>query len=220
MSIVSDVLDESRLLLNDIGATRYTNTILLPVFKKAYLELQRRLIRAGVPIAKEISATILVTANSTTIPPGGGAGQMPLDILLPYRMQEATPAADLTGTWIDMQELSWEVDAFKGVTLDVWNWREEEIKLRGASVNRSVRIFYYKSLAAITAVGNTVAIAFSEQYLAATVAAIAAFVIAQNPSRAEALQTSAENDLEELLAYHTKKQQGLRVRRRGFRRPR
>jgi hypothetical protein len=219
MSVVSDVLDESRVLLNDVGATRFTNAILLPIFKKVYLELQRKLIRTNVPLHKEISGTILVTSPATSIPPGGGAGQMPADLLLPIKLEEATVAPDPTGTWVEMTERDWEPDEAKQSTLDLWVWREQEIKLRGATVNRYVRIYYIKSLAAITAVANTVAIDFSEQYLAAATAAVAAFVIGQNPSRAEALQSNAENDLEELMAYHTKQLQGLRVRRRAFRRP-
>lgn len=218
MALVSDVLDEARVLLNDVGTARYTNAILLPIFKRVYKELQRRLIRAGYTTQKEIT-NITVTAGALSIKAGGGAGQLPTNFLMPITLFEAAPPGT-AGTFVPMVERLWEPDEPLADTLDVWAYRMQEIWLRGSTQTRIVKVHYFKNLATITAASDPVGIQETEQYLASAVAAVAAFAIAQNPSRAEAMQSAAENDLEELIAYLTQKLQGIRVRRRAFRRPR
>lgn len=220
MALVSDVISEAQVLLNDSTGVRYTSALLLPIFKKVYRELQRKMIRSNVPVSKEISSAITVNAGTVALPigtGGGGAGELPQDLLLPIKLEERAVGDTL---YTDMRELDWEPDEAQQTTLDVWVWREQEVKLRGATVNRQIRVYYIKSLTVITAASDTIKIADSEQYLASKVAAVAAFAQGANPTRAAALQSDAENDLDELMAYHTKRLQGLRIRRKGFRRPR
>lgn len=217
ISLVSDVLDEARVLLNDSGGVRYNNTILLPIFKKAYRELERRFKRSSVPRNNEVSSTIIIPALATSIPPGGGAGQMPPDLSYPLTLVEK---GVLDVDFIPMEERQWEPFERQTNILGVWVWRQQEIKLLGATEIRHVRIRYVDNVPAITAPGDQVLIDDSEQYLASKVASIAAFSIAQNAERAAALDTAAENDYEELVSYHTKKYQGIRVRRKQFSRRR
>lgn len=211
MALVSDVLTEARILLNDASGSRYSDASLLPIFKKVYLDLQRRMVRAGLPLSRERSSGINVATPATVV-------TSPADLIVPISLEES----DTTGQqWTDMERKQWEdIRVTPGEKFDNWAWRENEIKVPSCSANRLVRIYYIKSLPAITAVGDTVAIPLAEQYLASSVAAVAAFVIGANPSRAEALNTDAENNWEEFVGYHTKSEQGVRVRRKGFRRPR
>jgi hypothetical protein len=113
-----------------------------------------------------------------------------------------------------MTETDWEPTAIPTNRLNYWNWREEEIKFLGATVNREVRIRYMKGLTRITATTTPVTILNSTTFLGARCATIAAFVIGNNPARATALSDDAGSALSDLLAILVKRGQGLPVRRR------
>lgn len=204
------VADEARVLLNNVGASTYTNTVLFPVVVKAYEELQQNFILKEVPIMKEISAAIAVGIGALTV-------TLPTDLVEPLFLEERYPGEV---NYIPMEEKPWEPNVTQDSRLRYWSWREEEIKLVGATSACEVRIRpYIKRLPDLASIASNILITNSKNYLAARVAAITAGTIAHNESWASILQGDAENLLGILIRYHLKKNQSLPVRRMAFRRP-
>jgi hypothetical protein len=203
------VLTEAKGLLNDPSGYIYSDDKLIPLLQKAYGELQTKMMLNGLPVLKETSTTTAVNAGTVAL--GDGSG-LPTDFVYPIELGERLAGSTLL--FEDMEETEWEPDELATDRLRYWNWREEEIKFLGATVNREVRIRYMKGLTRITATTTPVTINNSTTFLGARCATIAAFVIGNNPTRAQALSADAGSALSDLLSILVKRQQGLPVRRR------
>jgi hypothetical protein len=203
------VLTEAKGLLNDPSGYIYPDDKLIPLLQKAYGELQTKMMLNGLPVLKEQTTPIVVNAGVVALADGA---LLPTDLVYPIELAER--ASGSTELFVDMTETDWEPTAIPTNRLNYWNWREEEIKFLGATVNREVRIRYMKGLTRITATTTPVTILNSTTFLGARCATIAAFVIGNNPARATALSDDAGSALSDLLAILVKRGQGLPVRRR------
>lgn len=208
-TLASESLIEAQALLHDSSGVLYTNAKLIPLMQKAYRELQLKMQLNGLPVMKEKSTVITVSAGTTRL--GDGAG-LPADFVLPIDLEERAPGS--TELWSPMTELAWEPNLSPGPSLVYWNFREEEVKFLGATADREVRMTYQKGLTRITSDQTPIAILNSTTYLASRTAAIAAYVLGENPTRSEALNGDAGQAMHELIALLVKRQQGLPVRRR------
>lgn len=205
--VASDVMDEARkVYLNDTAASLYTNTALIPHLSAAYDELQQELEENGASQLKEISTTISVTALAVTL-------TLPADFVAPIKLEERGVGETV---WTPMEELPWEPSTTQTSILRYWNYREDEVKFLGATVAREVKLFYWKSLTAITAAGTTVSIINSKRFLALRTSATAATFIGQNPILGDRLGREADEALGKIVNRNIRKQQGMPVRRRPF----
>lgn len=202
----SEPIAEAQVLLNDPNGISYTTAKLLPLLNKAYRELQTKLQKAGQPTAKEVTDTITVLAGTTELIDGG---QLPADLLYPINLYEL-----INNNWVKMDETSWEPMIEQTTRLNVWNWREDSIKLLGATVDVSLRIRYMKGLPSLAGPTSPILILNSTTFLAARTAAIAALVIGENPTRASALDTDASDAWDDLKMTQVKQRQSRPVRRR------
>lgn len=208
-------LGEARALLNDVTGAIYQDAPMIPLGNKVYKELQTKLAALSISTSKEVTSPV-IDVPALTFKLGDGA-LLPSDLIYPIQLYER---ADGSATLLDfrpMREEDWEPNEQPQSTLDVWAWREEEIKFRGATVIREVQIRYVKSLGSITATTSPIAILNSDQWLAQRLAAIAALVIGQNPSRASALNDDLVGIWDDLKATLVKRRQGIPVRRRRTR---
>lgn len=201
-------IDEAKALLNDTSGHIYTDTRMVPLVQKAYRELQTKMQLNGLPVMKEVSAVL--TVNAGTVALGDGSG-LPSDFILPIDLEERTPGS--TELWTPMEETVWERNAQQTTNLRFWNFREEEVKFLGATANREIRMKYQKGLTRITATTTPISIIGAVSFLAARAAAIAAFSIGENPSRAGELNADAGMALHDLLALLVKRRQGHPLRR-------
>lgn len=215
----TEIVTEARAVhLNDANAAVFTNAALLPILISKYEDLQDDMEGNDVPVVNEISAAIAITAvTQVNIPPGGGAGQLPTDLIRPVFLEERAVGETF---WTPMIERAWEPDIAQGSSLVFWVWREEEIKLIGALIARQVRIKYVKALPTITLITDLIRITGSKQYLAAAVAAQAALTIGRNQTLADAIASIANDQYKKLMNNFARKNQSLPVRRRGWTRPR
>jgi hypothetical protein len=109
----------------------------------AYSDLQRKFQLYDVAVNKEITASINVPANTVILP------STPADLLYPILLEERQVGGVETD-YKEMDENDWELDGIaQQPELQVWAWRENEIKLRGATLAREVRLKYVKTLADI-----------------------------------------------------------------------
>lgn len=215
---VQNVINECRALLNDSGGVLFTDTLMIPLIDKAYRELQKAYADNGIQVIDEISASVSVSANVTFVDPQLAFPSE--EFLLPIFIQERPSGSTSEDDWVDMDERAWEPSESRQTTLDVWTWREQQIKLRGATVAREIKVRYLKALVALSAVGDILGIEGSQEFLASRASAIAAAVIGENMTRAEMLQEDATAAKEVLLSINAKKRQNIPIRRKRYRRPR
>lgn len=215
MPTATVVLDEARLLLNDVGAKLYTNTVLIPVLNKAYRELQQNFVDNSIATTKEQTAALTVLANTTVLnftssPP------LPANLLYPIMLHEKF-AGQADTEYSKMIERGWPPDLTRSDRLMYWTWEDDSIKLVGAIGTVVLRIRFYGSLAVIDNPSDSILILDAETFLAARTAAIAATVIGASPTRGQLLQGDAEQALGLLLSTNVKNRQAIPVRRRPFR---
>lgn len=215
----TEIADEARQIhLNDTPALLFTNAALLPIINAKYRDLQEQLEENDVPVFSEISTVITVSALAVSIPPGGAAGQLPTNFVTPISLFERA-VGEGNDKWVQMEEKLWEPNILQDTNLRYWVYREEEIKLVGATSIRQVLLYYVRSLTPLAVIGDNVAIGKSKTYMAAAVAAQAALSLGHNPTLAGILGQLAEKYFQSMLNSLTRKNQSLSVRRTGWRRP-
>jgi hypothetical protein len=148
-------------------------------------------------------------AGSTVL--GDGSG-LPPGLLYPIEIKEGAVGAPLS-QFVTMSETTWEPNRDQGAELGVWSWREEEIKFVGATVSREIYIRYMRGLTPLTSVTSPIYILNSELFLEARTAAIAAGVLGENYTRANALNQDAEKWYDVLVGTLVKRGQRNPVRR-------
>lgn len=207
--LASQILTGVKPLLNDPQGIIYNDTALLPMLSKAYRELQIRLSRAGMGVTKEVAERVPVSAGTTFL--GDGAG-LPSSLLYPVELQEGA-SGDKLENFFPMKETTWEISTNQTSELRYWNWREEQIKFVGCTVDRDVYIRYVKGLTALTSPGAPIEILNSELFLESRTASIAAALLGENYDRAQSLNVDAENWYDVLIGTLTKRGQRMPVRR-------
>jgi hypothetical protein len=204
------VFDEARTMLHDVLATKYTNGALTPFLRKAYRSYQMKMNRAGLEITEEVSAALTVTAGTVSL--GDGSG-LPLDFFLPLDLRERRVGGS-ENDWKGIDEGGWDIVRTPRETLDIWTWREEQIKFCGATSDREVLIHYVKNLAAISDQSSPIQIVSAEGFLASKTAAYAAIFIGENPARAAVCDSSAAEEWDDFFAARINSKQDRPVRRR------
>lgn len=213
--LFSSPLAEARALLNDVSGAIYGDTPMIPLGNKVYKELQLKVAALGISTSKELTSTP-IDVPALTLKLADGA-LLPADLIYPLRLYERSDGSTDLADFREMTEEEWEQNEKPQETLDVWTWREGEIKFRGATTAREVQIRYVKSLGSITATSSVIAILNSEQWIAQRLAAVAALVIGHNPTRASALNEDLTEIWSDLRATLVKRKQAIPVRRRRTR---
>lgn len=207
--IVTDVLDEARVLLNDVGIQIYTNAVLKPCFSKAFDELIRKIQNNGIALVFEQSAVISVAANATQVDISTLT-----NLITPIELHEkAVGAAD--SFYQPMNKVMWLPDIPQSTYITYWQWRKQLIFITSPLTARSVRVRYSTDFPTL-ALGDTVPVNNAKSFLAARTASIAAFAIGSNPSKAEVFEADAEIRKDEVIRHGVNDRQNLPARRRSF----
>ena len=213
--IASEVMDRSRVHLNDAGGDLFTNDVLLPFLSSAWEELQSTMQAHGLPIMTETSSVILLPAGGISL--GTTAvvpyPTLPLNFIEPKEVYERTPG---TPHWEPMTEAHGIVNRTPQMSLGVWEWDGDELKFIGALTDREILLRYLKGLPEITSANTLLPITGAKRYLALKTAAEASDDIGQNRARSDRLETKAEFEMNRFLAIRVKGQQDKSVRRRGY----
>jgi hypothetical protein len=208
---VNDVLTEAQNLLNDSAATLFTNAVLQPFFDKSYAELNYKLELADVNTNWEEAISMIIAASAVPIT----YTPLPVDFYSPIELHEKA-VGEADNFYTLMVRTMWLPDRTIAPYLTWWTYREQTITFLGASQSREVRLRYNKIYPTITAVGDTVVVNNAKTYLSARTAALAAFSIGENETRASALNDDASLALEMIVRLSNKNRQVLRTRRRAF----
>lgn len=208
--LASDIIAETRGLLNDPSGAIYTTAPMLTLLNKVYKELQTKISALGVSTTKEVSAIIAVDAGTVKL--GDGSG-LPASLLYPISLKERAKTS--TENFVDMDETEFEpLFPTPQPTIKFWAWREDELKFPACSTNREVLIRFVQTLGAITALTSPILIINSQQWLAQRLGAVASVVLGSNPSRGETLQADLVDIWDDLRITLVRRKQSIPVRRR------
>lgn len=208
MATVQTAIDLARnVYLNDSGAAVYTNTRMLEWMKVAYSDLRNALQIVNDQVYREITA-VSYTANAATLTVSG----LDKPVYLEERPSTSTSVTD----YRRVDERMWELGEEATENLRYWSWREGVISVLPATTDRTVRVYYDKTLTDFSAVGDTVPSDGWVPYLAAKASEYASFALG-NPSRGSFCNAKAQEILDDLQRLSVKKLQSLPVKRRPYR---
>lgn len=206
---IADITPRVAARLNDAAQTKFTDAVLLPYCLDACEELQNKLQLYGIPVLSTIATAIDVPQNTLNM-----GVLLPADLLIPQRLEERLHGS--TDLYAPMTRRQWEPDILPTDSLRYWTYRNQDIFFVGATSDRDVKIYYLKLLLNPTATSFVVVVNNCKQFLINRIAALAARFVGENPTRADALDTMAAIQLEDLIGIGVKSKQGTRARRRPF----
>lgn len=204
-----DRLDESAVFLNDANKTMFTFDVLLPFLKITMQELEDVFVANSVNYSLKKSAVIPIGIGVTVVP-------VPDDFLLPILLQER-PMGGTDDQFVDMVEKSWSPSEKPIDALRYWVWQNgQELSLLGATTSREVCLKYYRSINPVSNMTDSIGVTHVKQYISGHVASLAAFVIGENVTRAQALDDLAQTALNRALSISARRGQSRPVRRIPF----
>jgi hypothetical protein len=206
-----DIIKDVAVLLNDRDQVQWADADLLPYVKLAFKEFSLRCREHGLESVKEVSAKVAIPTSKTTITISDI-----LDLSYPIKLEER--ASGSTDLYEPMTELSWEPQLDKSDSLLYWNWREDEIKLVGATTAREVLVYYKKLFTEVSTTSTAITITDASLFLSHKAGALCAALAGGNFERAAALNESAEQHIESYFNAQVKSKQATTIRHRGYRR--
>lgn len=213
--LASDVMDLAASVCNDTAKERFTYTAQLPYLKLAIAAIELKLINNQVDVNKEESAIIVLPVNTISLAKTGSPA-LPADFKEPILLEERLSGSD--ELFQKMSKEEWEPETSQSESLNVWTYREGEVKLVGATTVRDLKISYYKTLATITSENSVI----SDNNLLAPLsfyqAALLSRYIGENYQRYNDIMNGEYRDSwESYLQIQVKRNQANPTRRSGFR---
>jgi len=206
-----NVMDTAASLLNDTAKTLFSYDVQLPYLKIAQDELEQELILNEFQIDFISEAIILVSAGSLAL-------SLPTSFFLPISLGERAVGGTL---FVPMTEKANVLDPNVEYTptdkLEIWDYRHNCINFVGSTVDREVRLSYWRTLTPIVGENSNEAVNGAKLFLSFRTGGLVARYIGRNKVRADELDLDAARSIDRLLAIFAKNRQGLRIRRRPFR---
>lgn len=218
----SDIITTvATVLMNDSDQSVYTNIVCLPILNLALNELQEFYELNGIPITNE-------TSKAITIPAGVGrlgfdtTPALPLDLVEIQQLWESPVGLN---QWTEVDKREFLPHYLEDNTLIsqflIWAWEHGRIVLMPANQINDLKIDYTASIfnTPILIKDVNVNLPFTNitTYLEYKTGALAAMFIAENPERAQALDSLAGVALSRALGIPVKGMQSINTRRRPFR---
>jgi len=208
-TLASDVFDRTRAVLNDVAKDLYTDEVLLPYLRIANDDLSDALVDNGGTVQKEVSVDIPL-AIGNPLPP------LPDDMIVPIEVFEKDSGQNDT-YYRFMRQRDFLPNSVPSTELSIWAWREQTIVIYGATINKVLRIRYYKLITQIAGANTPITLTHAMNYLAYHTAALVSEHIGQNRSKAVDLEGIAIGKLNKLLKKEVKQSHSHPTRRRPFR---
>jgi hypothetical protein len=223
----SDIITTVSGLMNDSAQTLYTNAVCLPFLNLALDELQEIYEQNGLPITNETSAAITIlssSANTKIITDIGfdTVPALPSDLI---EIQDLWESPTGLNKWTEMVKKEFIPNYLKDGTqisqFLIWAWEHGRIKVVTANQNNDIKIDYTASIfnTPIQIKDIAVNLPFTniKTYLEYKTTALCALFIAENETRAQALDSLAGTALNRALGIPIKAMQSVITRRRPFR---
>lgn len=204
------VFDEARsVYLNDVNATIYTDTILLPFLKSAYEDFRNECALNGISEGYRVASPKTIAIAAVTY------GTLPTDFLLPLRLEERTSGS--TDLYIPMQEVRLLPQVQQTAQLTYWNWADSAINFVGSTSSNQVLLTYYWDFTPdATTTGTADLRANGRAYLSARLSAKLKLFVEQNQTQSAACNTVAEEQLKKIIGIMVRNRISVPVRQIAF----
>jgi len=214
--IAKDVMQQSRIFLNDVAASSFTDDVLLPFLQTAWAEMAELFEENELPATNNTSAVIPVTTTQFDI--GGPTGPaLPQDLIEIQGVYERPTGTLNDFTEVVKRDFLPKTSVLTNV-LGVYVWQGQVIKFLGANTNIDVKLDYLANVFnPLIDPSSIVNIINAKTSLAYRTAGLAASMIGENPDRAAELNGFASTAAERLINISMKGQQAIASRRRPFR---
>lgn len=209
MSTVKDALNIARSMLNDDAMLTWGDSVLMPKFQQAHVEMESKLILNGIFVIHEASVALPVLAGTKTL----GVNQ-PKDIVTLIKVKEYG-INETVDQAIPMIQKDFIPEWSLTDTLRIWAWREEQLLFLGANTDRQVLIYYNKRLTAPALVSDPLPVITSESYLGPRIAALAC-LSTHDMESGQFWAGLAEDNLSKIVRTQVKSTQGLPSRKLPF----
>ena len=217
-SQAEDAFNLARALLNDAAGSVFTDTLLLPFLNSAYRGLQRELAEAGVSVLVEQQDIEMdldpSTGVTSTVLSDVSSPQLPTDCMVPHMLWERA-TANTTDVFVPMEKFTSGgsmLNLQPSSYLRLWEWREDQVNLIGATQSITVRVRYEKALPEITEGTDPIQIRAATDPLAFATAALAGRSRGQR-ALAQDLLGTAQMAIENLIERYVRPEQ-IKGRRR------
>jgi len=222
----SEIITAAAALMNDSAQTQYTNAAVLPYFNLALDELQETFELNGLPIThKTTPAVITVPAVSKAINIFVGFDTnpaLPSDLIEIEQIWESQTGLN---QWTPMTKKDFLPHYLEdGTTISnflIWSWENEKINLVAANQVNDLKLDYvgsiFKTPILIGNINMNLPYTKVKTYLEYKTAALCALFVAENESRAMALDSLTTTALSRSMGIQIKGLQSIVVRRKPFR---
>lgn len=221
-----EVMDKAAALMNDAAKSVYTYTIQLPYLNMALQALQEIFELNNIPV------TDTFTSDPIEVPAGDSVIGFEPDIPVPDTPYLPDDLVEPKVFWVSNSGQNQyvpitKVDFLPRYDEDVeisqivqYVWQSQELRFLPANADNDVKLDYIRYLfAQFTDVDgeDVISVINSASYLEFKTAAYLAMFCAENPSRAQALDSEATSALDRTLGIGTKGRQRINIRHRPFR---
>jgi hypothetical protein len=206
--LASEIMDRSRAVLNDLAIDLYSNEVLLPYLKIANDDLSDELVDNGSTVTKEVSFDLI-------LPVGQKSPVLPDDMIYPIEVFEKDSGQD-DSYYRMVDQRSFLPNLLPGNEVNYWAWREQIIHTLGSTVNKMLRVRYYRLVSNLIGENSNVELTHALNYLSYHTAALAAEHIGQNRTKAIDLESVAANKMTKLIKKEVKQSHSKPTRRRPF----
>jgi hypothetical protein len=218
IALLGTVLMQARTHLNDDEGVNWPDNKLIPKAQQAFNQMQAEFLLAGLPIVNEVSVIMTVPAMTTddsSVTLNSVTGY-PTDIIMPVWMKERQ-IGQKNVDFIDMLEVDFIPQIDIDTMLVYWCWIGQKILLRGCLNTTQVMLRYQCLLPMPGLNTDSTQVILGELYLSYKVAALAAFS-ARQMDLYQALNGTAEMNLDKLVRMNVRQQQDLPAKRRPYHR--
>lgn len=214
MPTISALGDLVRAKLNDTEGQLYSDAVLLPHFKSAWMVLQGEMRSAGIPVTRDSGALITVPAGTVELTVSTTPA-LPSDIINIIEIHEKAVGAP-DSEYELMDDVTFTPDMDQSSELGYYSWIEGKLLFIGSTQDRVIRIRYVRYLTDISASSTNITVPGVEDYLINKTAALAAILIGQNRTRGDYLEGQAASAKDKYLNTETKGKQGDPVQRKPY----
>lgn len=217
----SEIVTAVAALMNDSVQSLYTNASVLPYLNLSLDELQELFELNGLPTTNETSAAIVVKAGISEIG-FDTTPALPSDLIEIQQLWESTSGLNQWTPMVKRDFLPHYLENNSTISMFlIWALEQEAIRLIPANANNDLKIDYTASMfnTPILIKDINVNLPFTnvKTYLEYKTAALCAMFIAENESRALALDSLTGTALSRALGIPIKGMQSVTTRRRPFR---
>ena len=227
MPVPSDIVTTVAGLMNDFSQSQYTNAVCLPFLNLALSELQEIFELNSLPVTNEESAIITIPFVASPAPLIVKVGfdtspSLPSDLIEIQELWES-PSGINQWTHVDKKDFlpKFLLDSTQISQFLVWAWEQGRINLIAANQSNDLRLDYTANMfnlpILIGQINTNLPFTNTGTYLDYKTAALCAMFIAENESRATALDGLANTALNRAIGIPVKGMQSIVTRRKPFR---